>query len=383
MKYLLLTGATGLLGEYLVRDLSNRGYKLALLIRPHRKSCPRFDAHARILEGDLTQPDCGLSPQSLNWVETNCDSVLHCAASLKFQAATPEGEPWRTNLEGTRRLLDLTMTAGIEKFHFVSTAYVCGAWKEPVFYETSGSFEEPSNDYETSKRYAEGLVRHARGLFKPTIYRPAIIVGDSQSGYTSTYTGFYAPLKLMSIMLRSEPGVATTREELHRHIAFASDELLQITGTGRKNYVPVDWVSAAIASIVSTPAHHGKVYHLAPPEPVRFDLTLGVIQRLFSQYTELAEQPNRDYVQNWQDFRYYFAEGMKAYASYWRDDPVFDTTNTRLAFPTPCPTMDADLFWRCCQYAIETDFGRKAPGDGRRLGVRGTVAANEPPIPTL
>ena len=59
------------------------------------------------------------------------------------------------------------------------------------------------NVYEKTKLQAELMVRAAgteRWLDRATIYRPSIIVGDSQTGYTTTYHGFYAPLKLAHTM---------------------------------------------------------------------------------------------------------------------------------------------------------------------------------------
>ena len=50
-------------------------------------------------------------------------------------------------------------------------------------------------------------------LDRPTIYRPSIIVGDSQTGYTTTYHGFYAPLKLAHTMA-SKVAVGRTAGDL-------------------------------------------------------------------------------------------------------------------------------------------------------------------------
>jgi thioester reductase-like protein len=378
MGYLLLTGGTGLLGEYLVRDLLTRGTKLALLVRSSRKAsayqrvealldrweeeCGLVFPRPVVLEGDLTQDNLGLDAADLRWIARDCDAALHNAASLTFQAAGPDGEPWRSNLHGTQHVLDVCRQAGIRRLHHVSTAYVCGLRTGRISESELDAGQTHGNDYEASKLRAELLVRQANFLDRPTIYRPSIILGDSQTGYTSTFYGFYAPLKLMSTMLSKAAGVASTREELVAHIGFASHQLTQIlnlAGDERKNYVPVDWVSAVMAHIITQPQHHGKTYHLTPSEPVKVALTRRAIEQAFEKYTELAERKTHSAAE-WSEFERYFTEGMKVYQAYWRDDPIFDTTNTRSAAGhLPCPELDANLFLRTCQFAIESNFGRK------------------------
>jgi nucleoside-diphosphate-sugar epimerase len=315
-----------------------------------------------VLEGDLTEENLGLDAADLRWIARDCDAALHNAASLTFQAAGPDDEPWRSNLQGTRHVLDVCRRTGIRKLHHVSTAYVCGLRTGRILEADLDCGQTHGNDYEVSKFRAELLVRAAGFLDRPTIYRPSIILGDSQTGYTSTFYGFYAPLKLMSTMLSKAAGVASTREELVAHIGFASHQLtsiLNLAGCERKNYVPVDWVSAVMTHIITRPQHHGQTYHLAPPEPVQVQLTRRAIEQAFEKYTELAERKTHSAAE-WSEFERYFVEGMKVYQAYWRDDPVFDTTNTRAAAGhLPCPPLDADLFMRVCRFAIESKFGKK------------------------
>src|SRR5437870_3742094 len=96
--HILLTGATGLVGQYLVRDLLLAGKSLAVLIRAQEKtSAPRrlekIMAHwdrklgRRLprpvcLEGEITSSGLGLSAEARRWVAKNCQAMLHNAASL-------------------------------------------------------------------------------------------------------------------------------------------------------------------------------------------------------------------------------------------------------------------------------------------------------------
>src|SRR5579871_2538499 len=142
MAYHLLTGATGLLGRYLLRDLILADIPVAVLVRPTRRANVRqrvesmmcqWDAELGrslprpvVLEGDISEPELGLDAHSLAWVSAHCDTFVNNAASLTFHSTSPESEPWRSNVEGTRHALDLCRRLGIRKFHHVSTAYICG-----------------------------------------------------------------------------------------------------------------------------------------------------------------------------------------------------------------------------------------------------------------
>ncbi len=158
-----------------------------------------------VLEGDLSEIDLGLDNRTLDWIEGHCTAVFHNAASLVFRGDDPDGEPYLSNVEGTRRILELCRCTGIRQYHHVSTAYVCGLRNGRILESDVNVGQTAGNVYEKTKLQAEMLVRsaasaHGGWLDPPTIYRPSIIVGDSQTGYTTTYHGFYAPLKLAHTM---------------------------------------------------------------------------------------------------------------------------------------------------------------------------------------
>src|SRR5579872_447818 len=91
MPYVFLTGATGLLGRYLIKDLTLAGLPLAVLVRPSRRATARHRVESVmcqldgllgrllprpvVLEGDITQPDLGLDARSIRWVAENCDTM--------------------------------------------------------------------------------------------------------------------------------------------------------------------------------------------------------------------------------------------------------------------------------------------------------------------
>jgi len=375
--YLLLTGATGLLGRYLLRDLLLRDVNVAVLVRPSKRQsaaerveglmCTWEAMEERrlprpvVLEGDICQPGLGLSREQIRWVRKHCDCVLHNAASLTFHSFSPEGEPWWSNVQGTQNVLDVCERTGIRDFHHVSTAYVCGLRRGVVLESELDVGQEHSNDYERSKLQAEKLVRAAEFLSAPTIFRPAIIIGDSQTGFTTTFHGFYALLRVVYTMAMSE-GLHTKPEPTYVPVRITLD------GHERKNLVPVDWVSAVMAHIVTSPEYHGMTYHLTPQQPVTSQMLCEVVERInnfhgtqfFGGLEEIPDPTESEKL---------FYEHIRIYNAYWRDDPVFDRTNTLQAAPhLPCPKIDIDLLMHMAEVAVVRGFRfkdrpvrRKAP----------------------
>ncbi len=273
--YLLLTGATGLLGRYLLRDLTLADIPLAVVVRRTRweSATQRIEtamAHWErelgrrlvrpvVLEGDIAEPGLGLAERDVEWLAANCRAVLHSAASLTFYADDASGEPWRSNIQGTRHVLELCERAGIRRCHQVSTAYVCGRRRERILEADLDVGQEPSNDYELSKLIAEKEVRAWPAFDQVTIYRPSIIIGDSQTGFTTTYHGFYTPLRVSFALRQTASPDAWAQTNWLGQLSLRGDE--------RKNLVPVDWVSAAITRIIVRPELHGRTYHLTNPRP--------------------------------------------------------------------------------------------------------------------
>ncbi|MGA2619629.1 MAG: SDR family oxidoreductase [Thermoguttaceae bacterium] len=367
MVYHLLTGATGLLGSYFLRDCLLSGHRMAVLARPSKAESARqrIESLLRhweqvlgrtlprcvVLESDLTQADLGLDGQSLQWIRGHCKAVVHNAASLVFRGVDGDGEPFLSNVEGTRRMLDLCRYAGIRQFHYVSTAYVCGLREGLVLESEVDLGQTPGNAYEKSKLQAELMVRAADFLDPPTIYRPSIIVGDSETGFTTTFHGFYTPLKLAHAMAGKVLPGATGGAPLAN--------CLGLQGHERKNFVPVDWVSAVMSYIHGRPEHHGQTYHLTSPEPARVAEMAAAMQEAIEAYSPYATSPT-DWTCDGDWFERTFREQMVIYGAYWRDDPQFDRTSTARAAPhLLCPTLDRAAMVRLAKYAIDSNFGRQ------------------------
>lgn len=373
--YTLLTGATGLLGRYLLRDLLRAGERLAVIVRSSKKATARqrietimqrweqedgcLYSRPVVFEGDITQPLLGLSPDAIRWIGDYCSSCIHSAATLTFETDS-NNEPWRTNIGGTEELLKLCEQASVLQLHYVSTAYVCGLREGTVLETELDCGQEFRNDYEQSKVRAETLVRQAEFLDRLTVYRPTVISGDSVNGYTNTYHGLYLYLKLMSVLVWNTP----PDEDGVRH----TPARLDMTGEERRNVVPVDWVSDLICRLFRNSESHGHTFHLAPSEPVtpreiieagyKYFNSTGVE---FSRSQERSHDPISQFDQDVND-------NITIYRSYDVSDPHFDMTNLETFLPgMPSPRIDQEMLHRYWRYGEGDRWGKRREKEAELL----------------
>jgi len=363
--YTLLTGSTGLLGRYLLRDLLLAGQRVAVVVRATQKETvsQRIESILQpwetelgvllprpvCIEGDICKEYLGLDKTARQWVAENCTSMLHSAAALKFHEED-DGEPWRTNVGGTRHVLQLCRDTGIKKMHYVSTAYVCGMRTDCIMEDALDLGQGFRNDYEKSKLEAETMVRQDSHLEEVTVYRPAVIAGDSKTGYTNTYHGLYMYLKIMSIFARNtEPG-----PDGIRHTPMQLDT----TGDEPRNVIPVDWTAAVIAHLFMSPESHGRTFHLAP----RVRMTAR--QMVEAGYTYFnstgVEFVGRSGERSEETMEQDFYENSTMYRSYEESDPEFDTTNLqKFAGHLPCPEIDEAMLHRFLKFGEEDRWGKR------------------------
>ena len=370
-RYTLLTGATGLLGRYLMRDLLLKQQPLAVLVRPTAKQLARerveqilqqVEAELGhrlprpvVLTGDVCQPNLGLSSKHVDWVKSYCNQVIHSAAILDFHGTDRQQEPWRTNLGGTQNVLKLAQDASIKNLHYVSTAYVCGN-KPGLISETDLTPPESfRNDYERSKFEAESAVHAATGFNSKTIYRPAVIVGDSETGYTSTYHGLFLYLRLLAMLVplqkRNADGQIETRIEL------------PIKGDEPRNLVPIDWVSKVIAHLFLTPETHGQTYHLSPDKGLTGQELLEYCYNYFNStgvsFAGTGDDADVE-VSADNEFAQKFFENAEIYSSYETSDPEFCKANVKqFAGHLPCPPIDEVMIERFLDFGKQDNWGKR------------------------
>jgi thioester reductase-like protein len=155
---------------------------------------PGQDGRLVALAGDVEQPGLGLTEGKLEELAREVGIVIHSAASVSFTLGLDESR--RINVEGTRNMLGFAESCErLERFTYVSTAYVAGT-HPGVFREDQLTVgQEFRNAYEQSKFEAERLVQGRSHLLPVQVLRPSIVVGERPSGWTASFNVLYGPLK--------------------------------------------------------------------------------------------------------------------------------------------------------------------------------------------
>jgi long-chain acyl-CoA synthetase len=317
---ILITGATGFLGQHLLPLLAARHDQLLILSRDKVKAGEHFSGFAfreriTIIEGDLYKPSLGIDPVFWEQVAPGIHEIWHLAANLSFNALLRD-EVLRCNLGGTLALLEKAKTCeGLERFYYVSTAFVHGNCDTLV--KEDGLLPPGNisflNSYEESKYRAEEQVRGSGLAF--TIFRPAIIMGHSATGEASsmvTYFGFYNALQK-----------AFTNG---KHQA-APEEVLHIGGiNGRRNHICVDHLARMMNDISLSGKDEGKTFHLAYEKQGRVDDIFAAINRCLGSNFVIHENMDRHSLNLTEVLARKFSTDYQPYI--WRHDPVLDRSNT-------------------------------------------------------
>src|SRR6516165_7973046 len=242
---ILLTGSTGYLGSYLAAGLL-RGYgdQLSLLVRAKSQQearerlwqslqlhmdfpefIERISNNVRIFLGDITETQFALPDDEYQALAQSTDSVIHCAASLNRKS---ERQCLNVNLRGTLEVIQLARRArdhhGLRRFSHVSTVAVAGHRQNEVVQEDS-AIDWTRSDYDPyarTKKFCEHMIHQLLPEVPRTIFRPAIVLGDSRRAETTQF------------------------DMVQAFSVLASLPVLPLRATDRIDIVPANYVGKAI-----------------------------------------------------------------------------------------------------------------------------------------
>jgi len=259
---IFVTGSTGYLGSYLVAGLL-RSYRdsLNLLVRANSDQEARerlwqslqlhfdfqefFDhvnSRVRVFRGDLTSERFGLSDDEYYALVDTTDSIIHCAASLNRKS---EKQCLNVNLRGSLEVIQLARRAqnrkGLRRYSHVSTVAVAGQRRDEVVAEDA-AIDWGRSDYDPyarTKKFCEHMVAQLLPDVPRTIFRPAIVMGDSRRAETSQF------------------------DMVQAFDLLARLPVLPLRPRDKIDIVPADYVGKAIVTIhQKEQAAHG-IYHLS------------------------------------------------------------------------------------------------------------------------
>ena len=202
-----------------------------------------------IIEGDVTLPNLGISNADLETIHYETTDVFHLAAA--YDLAVSKDTAFNVNLQGTKNVNDLVCSIkDLRRYNYVSTCYVAGRREGSILETDLEHMAGFRNFYEETKYLAEIEVERLKSHLPVTIYRPSVVVGDSETGETAKYDGIYHLIQY----LRKAPA------------------LLRVMNVGnnavRLNLVPVDFVVESIAALAEDKNATGKTIALADPHPL-------------------------------------------------------------------------------------------------------------------
>jgi len=261
-KTVLVTGATGFIGTQIARYLlKNEEIRIIALVRANNQEEAKrklarnwwdwpelissMNARVEVVCGDVCLPHLGLSEAEFDFVVEKVTHIIHTAADWRLVSLE---ELRKTNVAGTANVLEIAREVnrhhGLQRLSHVSTAYVAGARTgkvpEDALTDEFGFF----TDYERSKYEGEKLVQAAKKELPISVFRPSMVVGDSQTGEIKTFNTFYFPLRLY---------------------LTGKMRVMPVKRTLRINVVPVDYVAEAIAHLTFELKAEGLNFHLIAP----------------------------------------------------------------------------------------------------------------------
>ncbi|KRD16766.1 short-chain dehydrogenase [Acidovorax sp. Root267] len=268
MQY-FVTGATGFIGKRLVKKLLERkGAVVHFLIR--KESADKVAdlrsfwgvgaTRAIPVFGDLTAKKLGVAAEDVKKLKGQIDHFYHLAAV--YDLGADEETQVAVNIEGTRNTVDLAKAIDAGHFHHVSSIAAAGLYegvfREDMFEEAEG-LDHP---YFQTKHESEKIVRQDCKV-PWTVYRPAMVVGDSTTGEMDKIDGPYYFFKLIQRLRQLLPPWMPT---------------VGLEG-GRVNIVPVDFVVNALNVISHQKDIVKKCYHLVDPVGYRVGDVLDIFSR--------------------------------------------------------------------------------------------------------
>jgi thioester reductase-like protein len=291
-RRILLTGATGFLGSFLLAELLRTwpdSTVICLVRATDRDQAERrvheaaghyrqwSDAHRHrvtAVAGDLALPRLGLSQDRFDALAGSLDLVLHNGARINL--VEPFHQLYGANVAGTQEILRLAAPRAVPVHLVSSTAVLAGSGTAPPLLgeaDRLGAAQVGPYGYVRSKWAAEELVRAAAGRGLPvTVYRPGRISGDTVNGICGRDDAFWTVLRgsMEAGAVPDGPGWQTATADL----------------------VPVDYVARAIIHLC---AHHnaeGRTYHLVNPVPTRLS---SVLDRARAAGVALQDVPPQDW----------------------------------------------------------------------------------------
>jgi nucleoside-diphosphate-sugar epimerase len=205
----LVTGANGLVGGYVITKLLELDYQVKVIVRSQKQT---FPSQVEVFFGDITDSI------SISDALEGCEAVIHCAAIISFWPSMRE-QLWKTNVEGTRFLINAMLQHQTAYLIHISSIAAIGRNKQIQVIKESQLWEESADNSFYAKTKYEAELEVFRGFeegIQGLILNPSIILGPGKtdSGSTRLFhyvlkeSKFYTKGNLHYVDVRDVAGVA-------------------------------------------------------------------------------------------------------------------------------------------------------------------------------
>ena len=173
-----VTGATGFVGSHVARVLAQQGASLRLLVRPTSRTDNIEDLPADRVVGDLREPEF------LRRAISGCDTVFHVAADYRLWCRDPR-DMYRSNVEGTRALIEAAAAAGVRRMVVTSSVATMGFKGDGTSADENSpvALKDMVGHYKRSKFMAEQIALRAPHV---VVVNPTTPIGESDIKPTPT-----------------------------------------------------------------------------------------------------------------------------------------------------------------------------------------------------
>jgi thioester reductase-like protein len=358
-RSVLLTGATGFIGAFLLDELARQtSAEIHCLVRAanreeafdrlrrnlhsYRISMDEYEHRVIPVPADLLKPLAGLSPYEFDRLAESIDLIVHCAAQVKWT------QPFRTlrgpNVDGTAEMVRLACQRRLKHFHFISTV---GVFSSPAYnHDTVLETEELQasgplyTGYAQTKWVAEQMVRKAaeRGL-PISIYRPNT-APDSR-------TGAFNPNDHITLMIKGSV-----------QLLCGPRWDMQVAGA------PIDYAAKAIVSIALQSESTGKTFHIVNPRNTPWNDLLAWTRAYGYQLRHVPfDEWRRELIR---DTRRSGDNALRGLTPFFSDTvlenvrlPLFDSRQTLSSLAgrgVHCPPLDSAFWDICLRRFIESGY---------------------------
>lgn len=235
----LVTGASGFVGNEVVKELLSRGHQVKALVRQGSEKKLKARDKVEVVFGDC------LHPEVLNQAASGCDVVIHLVGIIReFPGKGVTFE--RVHVQATRNVVDAAKAAGAKRYLHMSAL---------------GARPQPADPYHVTNFQADQYVINSGLAY--TIFRPSVIYGPEDQS-----------INLFARQIRRLP-------------------FFPIVGDGnyRLQPVPVWTVAQAFALALELPHTENKIYDVGGPEPLTFNEIIDAIAAVLNRKVAKVHQP--------------------------------------------------------------------------------------------